>query len=156
MIQDHQLTLKSSAIGSFVYFASTILRDVLSAKTVGLIHDNRNLKQWFEKNGFRTTFEFSNSQLQKSDLTFDSKLVADCIIAFNPFEDFNLEQIEKSLELFKRFDVALIIGAQTLESNFSMPKALFSRAGWVEILSDYGKVVEIYRHDNYNLFMVTK
>lgn len=132
------------------------MREVLAARTVGLIHDDRNLKSWFIKNGFKTTFEFSNQQLRNSEITFDSSYRADCVVAFNPFEDMTLSEIERSLELFTRFDVALIVAVQSTECNFSMPKALFSSSGWAEILADFGKVIEAYRHANYNLFIVMK
>jgi len=156
MTRDFHLNSRSNSIGSFIYFASTIVRNVLSAKTVGLIHDGLDLKSWLIKNGLRTTFEFSNNQLRNSEITFNQSQKADCIVAFNPFDDFTQEEFERSIELFTKFDCAMILAVQSVEHNLTMPASLRTTLEWHEILEKYGRVIEVYRHSCYNLFLVMK
>jgi len=153
---DTKANLRSDSFSSFIYFVNFILRNVIVTRSVGHIHDGRSLNFWLDQNGFRTIFEFSSKQLRKLEIPFLSKVPCEAIVAYNPFDDMDLAEIEKTLTILEQFDSALIIAVYTALNCENSPKVPYSTYQWTQILAQLGNVVKIHTHSTYQLFMVTK
>lgn len=153
---DTRASLRSDSFSSFIYFVNFVLRNVIVTKSIGHIHDGRSLSFWLDQNGFRTVFEFSSKQVSKLEIQFLSKLRSEVIVAYNPFDDMDLAEIEKTLKILDLCDSALIIAVFTALNCEYSPKVAYSIFQWKQILSQIGNVVDIHTHDTYQLFLVTK
>lgn len=150
------MQVKSNSYRSFVYYVNYILRNVITVRRIGLIHNCSPLKQWIIKNRFELIFEFSSSQISKIDLNFLSNLVTQMVIGIDPFNGLSDNQIEDALNLIDVGIDGAILAIPTSNNHELRPKVVYSNSDWNKILEKIGNVIQISRCEQFTIFLITK